>query len=126
LSAVGQISRKALADTTSSAYRIGYQRYETMLAASPAYIWIATSGNSREEQLAAGRAYVRANLAATLADLSMHPVSQALQEYQEMAAVRSEIHALLGKNNVQMLARIGYGTVPEPTPRWPLEAKLIS
>jgi hypothetical protein len=126
LSAVGQISRKALADTTSSAYRIGYQRYETMLAASPAYIWIATSGNSREEQLAAGRAYVRANLAATLADLSMHPVSQALQEYQEMAAVRSEVHALLGKNNVQMLARIGYGTVPEPTPRWPLEAKLIS
>jgi hypothetical protein len=125
LSATGQISRKALADPASNAFRIGYTRYETMLAASPAYVWIATPGNTRAEQLAAGRAYLRANLAATRAGVAMHPVSQALQEFPEMAGLRSEIHRLLLQNNVQMLARIGYAPLPEPTPRWPLEAKLI-
>ena len=85
-------------------------------------------GNSRSHQLAAGRSYVRLNLLATQLGLGLHPVSQALQEYPEMAALFAEARRLcrVGPDEtLQMLARVGYaGSVP-PTPRWPLETKLI-
>ena len=66
------------------------------MAATPAYGWVITDGNTRRDQLAAGRAYVRMNLAATRAGLGFHPNSQSLQEYPEMADKRREVHELLG------------------------------
>ena len=45
-----------------------------------------TEGNDRKTQVNAGRAYVRAQLAATAHGLAMQPLSQALQEYPEQAA----------------------------------------
>ena len=58
--------------------------------------------------------------------LSLHPVSQALQEYPEMAAHYAQAHELLAQegHTVQMLGRVGYGPDIPRTPRWPLEAKL--
>ena len=76
LALAGQISRTALADPKSSAFKAGIDRYRPMLDATPAYLWVTTPSNSRTDQIAAGRAYVRANLVAGQAGLSMHPVSQ--------------------------------------------------
>jgi hypothetical protein len=86
------------------------------------YFWVASSGNSRSQQIAAGRAYVRAHLQATAAGVDMHPLSQALQEFVEVKPQYDALHRLLGfdsaANTVQMLARVGYGTTAVgPSPR---------
>lgn len=101
--------------------------YQTMLAATPAYVWLTTPGNSRAEQLAAGRDWLRLNLATTKAGLALHPVSQALQEYPEMAGPRAALPGLLGVSaHVQMLGRLGFATRPAAaTPRWPAQSRIM-
>jgi hypothetical protein len=128
LAALGLLSREALADPASSAFASTERMLAESYGAIPALLWVSTGSNSRRDQLEAGRRYVRLNLAATGADLAMHPMSQSLQEYSEMAGPFARIHQLLapGGERVQMLARIGYAAPVPPSPRWPLSAKLIS
>jgi hypothetical protein len=59
--------------------------------------------------------------------VGFHPLSQALQEYPEMAEIYDEIHARFAPDGgtVQMLCRLGYGPEIGATPRWPLEAKIL-
>ena len=114
---------------SSRAFRSGTDRYRAILEQTPSYLWVTTPGNSRPDQVAGGRAYVRANLAAAASGVSMHPVSQALQEFPEMAVEFDALHARLGINapqRVQMLARVGYAAAVDASARWPLEAKLKS
>ncbi|MCA3245158.1 MAG: nitroreductase family protein [Azospirillum sp.] len=118
------VTRATLADTGSTAFREGARAYEAMFATSMGFVWLATRANARTDQLAAGAAYVRLNLAATAMGVSLHPVSQALQEFPEMAGPRAEAGALAPGARVQMLARIGYADPVPPSPRWPLAAKL--
>ena len=78
----------------------------------------------------AGRAYVRLQLQATALGVGMHPMSQALQEFAEMAPHYESAHQLiLGRPaprtpkdaTVQMFCRIGYPKAEAPaTPRRPL------
>jgi hypothetical protein len=129
LALVGQISRKALADPASPAFKSGVDRYRAILEHTPSYLWITTLGNGRSDQIAAGRAYVRVNLAAAALGLGMHPVSQALQEFPEMAVELDALHTRLGiiaRRRIQMLARVGYAAAVDASARWPLEAKLSS
>ena len=129
LALAGQISRRSLADPTSGAFRSGTDRYQAILEQTPSYLWVTTPGNSRPDQIASGRAYVRANLAAAASGVSLHPVSQALQEFPEMAVEFDALHARLGINapqRIQMLARVGYAAAVDASARWPLEAKLKS
>ncbi len=79
--------------------------------------------NTRHDQVTAGRNYVRLNLLATQLGVSMHPVSQVLQEYPEMQSLQKEFNghlALSGTEHVQMFFRIGYQDTPAPSPRRPL------
>ena len=90
------------------------------------YLWIASRGNSRRDQLAAGRAYVRAHLEATALGLAMQPLSQALQEFAEVRPQYEALHRGLGvdpaSTTVQMLARVGHAIAPSgPAPRRPLK-----
>lgn len=95
--------------------------FETKLASTPGFWWLVTPGNDRVTQVNAGRAYVRAQLAATGQGLAMHPLSQALQEYVEQQQTYADIHALAGATapgeTVQMWARVGYAAAVEPAPR---------
>jgi hypothetical protein len=124
----GQISRASLADPSSSAFKAGIDKYRPIIATAMGYAWIVTTGNSRLDQLEAGRRYVRMNLAANAAGLSVHPVSQALQEYPEMReqfkTARSHLGVASG-STLQMLARLGYAETQPPAPRWPLESKVL-
>lgn len=122
----GQLDRAQLADPTSTASQQGKAIYKTMLTATPAYLWVATGGNSRVDQIEAGRSWLRINLASTGAGLALHPISQALQEFPEMAALRAEIHGGLAApgETLQMLGRVGYGPMTAETPRWALEHRL--
>ena len=128
MAAAGFISRAALADPESTAFRQGGAMMTETYGSAPAFLWISTAGNSRTDQLLAGHLYARANLAATSLGLAMHPMSQSLQEYPEMAGPFARIHALLAPSGdrIQMLARIGYAAPVPPSPRWPLSAKLIT
>jgi hypothetical protein len=127
LAMAGLLSREQMAQSGSIAYGSGLDLIKATMANTPAYGWIVTDGNSRREQLAAGRAYVRMNLAAARAGLGFHPNSQSLQEFPEMAEKERQVHERLGAHGgqrVQMLVRLGYGAPVPATPRWPLESHL--
>ena len=69
---------------------------------------------------------MRIHLAATREGVAMQPLSQALQEYPEMAGHYKQAHELLAPSGgtVQMLARLGYADTVLPSPRWSLESVL--
>lgn len=123
----GLLTREGSLDARSSEFAQGAAIYEEMLMATPAYAVIRTAGNSRADQIEAGRRWLRLNLTTTGLGLSLHPVSQALQEYPEMAEHYARAHSLLADpgETVQMLGRLGYGPSTPRTPRWPLEAKVM-
>jgi hypothetical protein len=127
MDALGAISPERLSDPASFAFRSGLQMMQQTYGAAPAFIWITTASNDRKTQLASGSDYVRLNLAASAAGLSVHPMSQSLQEYPEMAKTYAAIHRILAPDGgrVQMLARIGYGPETGPTPRRPLGSNLV-
>ncbi len=127
LKLAGVLNRKSLADPTSDAFQQGIDMYRDITGTAMGYFWIVSDGNARAQQLDAGRAYVRANLEATRLGISMHPLSQALQEYEEMAAHYKALYALLGIETparLQMFARLGYGPEIAPSPRWPYQEKI--
>jgi hypothetical protein len=124
--AIGLISREALADQSSEGFRQGLAMYEAMAMSARGFVWIANDNQSRADQIDAGRAYVRMNLRATELGLGLHPWSQALQEYDEMAPLYARMHGLIGGGKrLQMLARTGFGPDVGPTPRRGLEAHLL-
>ncbi len=112
LSAVGMFDRFEVPQRGSKSFERVMDRWAAFETGS-GYLWVASKGNSRSQQLAAGRAYVRAHLQATAAGVDMHPLSQALQEFVEVKPQYNALHRLLGfdpaTNTVQMLARVGYG-----------------
>jgi len=124
----GLLTRDSQLDPKSTGFQEGVTMYKDMLQATPAYISLATSGNSREDQIAAGRRWLRLNLETTRLGLALHPVSQALQEFTEMAGHYAEAYRLLAKpgETVQMLGRLGYGPKTARTPRWPLETRIMN
>lgn len=101
------------------------ERYLTAMAATPAFVWLA-SPPGRAAELAAGRDWLRVNLAATGLGLGLHPISQALQEFPEMRAAYLAAHRMLAPEGgvVQMLGRLGYARAVPPTPRWPVDTRI--
>jgi hypothetical protein len=122
---VGAFTRESAADPDSMSFQQGIEIYREMLFATPAYVALTSAGNAPADHIEAGRRWLRLNLATTGLGLSLHPVSQALQEYPEMAPHYARAHELLAPagHTVQMLGRLGYGPETARTPRWPLEAK---
>jgi hypothetical protein len=127
LGATGLMTRNSLLDTSSQAYRAGLAAVFANAETAMGHVWLVTDGNSRPDQIATGADWLRVNLAATAAGVAFQPLSQALQEYPEMADLYRDLHARLAPQGgtVQMLARIGYGPEVAPSPRWPLEAKIL-
>ncbi len=123
---LGAVTREAITDPASEATKTFLDGYRNMLMSTPAYAVIVTPNNDRSSQIEAGAAWLRLNLKTTELGLALHPVSQALQEYPEMATHYRRAHQLLANQGetVQMLGRLGYGPEVRPAPRWPLEAKI--
>jgi len=122
----GQLTRESQLDPDSSGFAQGVEMYREMLTATPAYAVITTAANTRADQIEAGRKWLRLNLMTSRLGLALHPVSQALQEYPEMAAHYRSAHAMLAEpgHTVQMLGRLGFGPKVQQTPRWPLETRI--
>ena len=129
LKMTGIVSHQALDTVGSTAYRQGLQMYDPIIHSARGFVWIKADENSRLGQLQAGRAWVRMNLAAQKSGVCIHPLSQILQEFPEMAEPYNAIRAELGVSGdgvVHMLGRLGYTKFPAASPRWPVESKLIS
>ncbi|NNF77247.1 MAG: twin-arginine translocation pathway signal protein, partial [Rhizobiales bacterium] len=126
LSLVGVLDREKMADPSSAAFAEGIKMNRPVIGSAMGYLVLTTEGNSRTEQLTAGAAYVRANLQATALGIGMQPLSQILQEYEEVADLYKAGHALLAPDGgrVQMLARLGYGQQVAPSPRWPATTRI--
>lgn len=128
LALAGLLSRQSMAQPGSAGHQAMVDALRPQFDTAMAFFWIATDGNDRLAQVSAGRAYLRANLAATARGIAMQPFSQALQEYPEMAQSYAELNAALAPRRgerVQMLARMGYAAPPPASPRWPLESRLM-
>ncbi|WP_420410744.1 Acg family FMN-binding oxidoreductase [Roseibium sp.] len=128
LMVAGLLTRESQLDPASTGFQEGVKMYSDMLKATPAYISLTTPANSRVDQIDAGRRWLRLNLETTRLGLALHPVSQALQEFEEMAPHYAEAHRLLAKpgETVQMLGRLGFGPAPARTPRWSLETRMMN
>lgn len=127
LGAFRLFTRTAALDPGSSAFRAGVDAITANAMSAMGFVWLTTPGNTRAEQLAAGADWLRVNLGLTAQGLATQPMSQALQEFPEMAELHAEVHRRLAPQGgvVQMLGRIGYGPQVGPSPRWPLETRLL-
>ncbi len=127
LQLVGMLSREQLADPDTSAFQVGLDMVDDQALTSMGFVWINTPGNSRREQIAAGRRYLRVALQVTGMGLAMQPMSQALQEYTAMQTYYQQVHTLLAQGQgerIQMLARLGYAEEVGPAPRWALSTRI--
>ncbi len=124
----GLVSKDAMLDTASAGFQSFLKDYKGMLMSTPAFVVLTSPSNTRTEQVNSGRRWLRLNLKTTELGLSLHPVSQALQEYPEMADHYANAHTLLAQpgETVQMLGRLGYGPEVAKSPRWPLETRLLN
>lgn len=122
---LGLVTPEAQMDPTSTSRDIAREILDTQAATTATFGWLITPANDRAAQVAAGRAYVRLNLAAARDGVSLAPWSQALQEFPEMAelyaALRTAVGAAAGET-VQMFFRLGYAAPQPPTPRRALDA----
>lgn len=127
-SIAGALTTAAMDVPGTEAYRQSLEFYNKAIDTAQAFVWISTATNTRADQLNAGRAFVRMQQAATLDGVAVHPLSQALQEFPDMAPAYDRAHELMAHRQgatVQMLARLGYAPTPAPAPREALEAKLV-
>lgn len=84
------------------------------------FAWITTEGNSRLQQVKVGRDYCRLNLTTTAMGLAQHPMSQVLQEYQDMLPLQEQFKQhfnIRADQTVQMFVRLGKSEKTAHTPR---------
>lgn len=87
---------------------------------APAFAALISRTNTRLDQVLAGRAYARIDLTASRLGLAIQPLSQALEEYPEMASHQKRLKLALGaapEETVQMLFRLGRAKLARHTPR---------
>lgn len=127
LNHLGPMSYQTLSDLEGNARQSSLDYVRHHAATAMAWVWFTTGSNTRLDQLKTGAAYLRAHLKATELGLAWHPMSQALQEFPEMSDIFDEIHQELAPDGkrIQMLARLGYAQSPKPSPRWPLNSRII-
>lgn len=83
---------------------------------------ITSETNTMVDWIESGRAYARAQLAGEMLGLRFQPVSQVLQEYPQMDALRARFESLVGVSRpakVQLLVRVGRSGTPGLSPRRP-------
>jgi len=128
LADTGLLSPRTLMDPDSMAYKEGFKAVTANAMTGMGFIWQVSETNTRPDQITAGADWLRLNLACTAEGVAVQPMSQALQEYQEVATFFDEVHKLLAPEGgtVQMLGRIGYAAPVAQSPRWPIDAKVLN
>jgi len=89
------------------------------------FAWLTTKSNQRIDQIKIGRDYCRINLQTTAMGLAQHPMSQILQEYDDMLPLQKsfkEGYGFVPNDTVQMLFRLGRAKPTVHSPRRPLDS----
>lgn len=116
----GMLSRQEFTQPNSFAFNSTIDLYTGQIDHTSSFGWLSTAANDRATQAETGRAYVRANLKASEIGLSIAPLSQALEEFPEMAEQMSAILTATktpAGHTLQMFFRMGYADPVPPTPR---------
>lgn len=126
LALLGLFTREAASDINDPGSRNTIESTANAILSTSAFTLTITAGDTRKDQLEAGRQWMRLNLKTTSLGMALRPVSQALQEYEEVKTYRERIHREFADDGgtVQMLGLLGYGKLPARTPRWPIETQL--
>ncbi len=93
---------------------------DKITASTQHFAWISSPDNSRTAQLKAGRLYNRINLTTSAMGLAQHPMSQILQEYEDMLPLQDEFKRAFDipkQDTVQMLFRLGLSARTPLAPR---------
>ncbi len=117
---LGLLSNAAMRDPSTKSFASLKTMVEDAAESSNAYVWLKSHTNSPEDQVAAGRAWVRVTLQSTAQGLMLHPLSQALEEFAEMAPQHVKMRQLTlceDQETIQMFARLGYAAEGEHSPR---------
>jgi hypothetical protein len=110
------LSRKSVDDPKGMFARLAADAVREQAHSAPAFAALVSTANTRLDQVLVGRAYARIQLAGIQAGLFMHPFSQVLEEYPEMAELQGRFKQALGvapEHTVQMFFRIGQA---QPSP----------
>ena len=136
VSALGMFDRSAPPAEGSAGYKNAIGRFEGHSRTAMGFVWLSTPGNSRSQQIEAGRAYVHMQLKATEIGLGVHPMSQALQEFAEMKPFYDKAHQLMlakappqtpTEETLQMFCRLGYSAnAAQATPRRAIEKFMLT
>ncbi len=103
------------------------ETYKRNLFTARGQIQLITKGNSVRDWILSGRDYARLQLAAAAAGLVMRPMSQLLQEFPEMTALREDYERFSGVRppaKIQIVALLGRGDHDYYSPRRPLESMI--
>ncbi len=109
------ISRESAEQDPTAFGQESVKAVKKLVTNNPHYALLTSHDNSRMSQVKTGRLYCRLNLIASSMGISIHPMSQILQEYPDMLALQSEFKHTYGvekAHTVQMLFRVGKA---EPT-----------
>jgi len=123
----GMMTREGTLVVDSMQFNEGVKAVNANTDTAMAHLWQITNDNTRMDQINAGRDWMRLHLAITAEGISMQPMSQALQEFEEMASLYKQVHQELAPDGgtVQMLGRLGYAAPVAVSPRWGLEHKIL-
>lgn len=102
--------------------------YEKKIQTAKGIVLWKTKTNGIEDWVKVGRDYVRFQLAAEKNGFVIHPMSQILQEYEEMDSLRETFEKQIGiekQEKIQMIARIGRSNYSYFTPRRELKTMLV-
>lgn len=114
------ISREQAEADPQSFGKEGVKLTKTVADNAPHFGLIISNNNGRLAQVECGRIYQRMNLVTASMGLAQHPMSQILQEYQDMLPLQAEFKKHYGikpDQTVQMLFRLGKASLTPPSPR---------
>jgi hypothetical protein len=123
------LDRAGASDPEGSFARGAVDQTRDQARSAAAFGALTSDLNTRRAQVIAGRAYARVALTAAARGLAMHPMSQALEEYPDMAITKQRLERELGLRSgrtVQMLFRLGHAEVTPHTPRRDVRSLLRS
>ncbi len=104
--------------------KMAYRQAES----AAAFGWLISETNTRLDQVMIGHLYMKLNLLTTKLGVEMHPMSQVLEEYDDMRELQTRFKKLIGvpeNHTVQMLFRLGYAAPVPQTKRRRTEDILV-
>ncbi|MCP5076974.1 MAG: twin-arginine translocation pathway signal protein, partial [Psychromonas sp.] len=104
------LDREKTEKDSSSFAQQGVDITKSVAVSTSTFALLTSEGNSRLQQVQAGRDYCRLNITTTAMGLAQHPMSQVLQEYDDMKQLQAEFKEhfeIDSQHTVQMLVRLG-------------------